>query len=95
MKDRSCSFPVDWDMENISEKFVEETKSLQMPQIPAGIKVIIGESTLSTENNSGNYCIPSNINKARVTRDGFKDILVSRLLDFENDHFFSKLSWEK
>ena len=74
---------------------MEETKSLQMPQIPAGIKVIIGESTLSTENNSGNYCIPSNINKARVTRDGFKDILVSRLLDFENDHFFSKLSWEK
>lgn len=55
MKDGSCSFPVDWDMENISEKFVEETKSLRMPQIPAGIKVIIGESTLSTENNSGNY----------------------------------------
>lgn len=97
MKDRSCSFPVDWDMENISEKFVEETKVLRIPQIPDGVKVIIGESTLSTENNNniGNYRIPSNIDEAKVIRSGFKDILVSRLLDFENDHFFSKLSWEK
>lgn len=97
MKDRSCSFPVDWDMENISEKFVEETKVLRIPQIPAGIKVIIGESTLSTENNNniGNYRIPSNIDEAKVIRSGFEDILVSRLSDFENDHFFSNLSWKK
>ena len=97
MKDRSCSFPVNWDMENISEKFVEETKVLRIPQIPDGVKVIIGESTLSTENNNniGNYRIPSNINKARVTRDGFEDILVSRLSDFKDDHFFSNLSWKK
>ncbi|WP_120145137.1 hypothetical protein [Bacteroides sp. AM16-13] len=97
MKDRSCSFPVNWDMENISEKFVEETKVLRIPQIPDGVKVIIGESTLSTENNNniGNYRIPSNIDEAEVTRDGFKNILVSGLSDFENDHFFSNLSWEK
>lgn len=97
MKDRSCSFPVNWDMENISEKFVEETKVLRIPQIPDGVKVIIGESTLSTENNNniGNYRIPSNIYEAEVTRDGFKNILVSGLSDFENDHFFSNLSWEK
>ena len=97
MKGGSCSFPVDWDMENISEKFVEETKVLRIPQIPDGVKVMIGEYTLSTENNNniGNYRIPSNIDKAIVIRSGFKDISVSRLLDFENDHFFSKLSWEK
>lgn len=97
MKDRSCSFPVNWDMENISEKFVEETKVLRIPQIPDGVKVVIGESTLSTENNNniGNYRIPSNIDEAEVTRDGFKNILVSGLSDFENDHFFSNLSWEK
>ena len=84
-------------MENISEKFVEETKVLRIPQIPDGVKVIIGESTLSTENNNniGNYRIPSNIDEAEVTRDGFKNILVSGLSDFENDHFFSNLSWEK
>ncbi len=97
MKGGSCSFPVDWDMENISEKFVEETKVLRIPQIPDGVKVMIGEYTLSTENNNniGNYRIPSNINKARVTRDGFEDILVSRLSDFKDDHFFSNLSWKK
>lgn len=96
MKDRSCSFPVDWDMENISEKFMEKTKVLRIPQIPDGVTVIIGESTLSKENNNNiGYRIPSNIDKARVTRDGFADILVSRLSDFEIDHFFSNLSWKK
>lgn len=95
MRDRDCRFPVDWDMENISEKFVEKTNNLRIPQIPVGIEVIIGESILSTKNKTGNYCIPSNINEARVIRDGFKDIFITKLSDFENDHFFADLRWKK